>query len=214
MSTIVLPMASPPLKRTATDAALDFAPPIPELDKAQGSCTSVEGHREILSDAHPHPDSAINGTDQSPPTNHSNTNPMLHDTIATPNSPKANIASLNTNPAKRRKLTFAEKEAQKIEKAHKELQKKEGLAKKEEEKAKKEQEKKAREEEKRVKEELKESERKKKVEEKEEKRKAKEAEKAAKDDEKKKKDAEKKAKEDEKSKKERVSILPRLHKSC
>ena len=215
MSTIVLPMASSPLKRTATDAELDCAPLNPESNNTRDRHTLDEGDRETLSHAHTTQEPVAQGTNETSDIDPSNIHPMPHSTIASPDVSQADAAASSNNPAKRRKLTFAEKEAQKIEKAHKELRKKEELARKEEEKAKKEeekvrkeQEKKAREEEKRAKEELKENERKKREEEKEEKRKVKEAEKVAKDEEKKRKDAEKKVKEDEKSKKERVRLLP------
>ena len=102
------------------------------------------------------------------------------------------------NPAKRRKLTFAEKEIQRIEKQYRDQQKVE-------EKARKDEEKRVREEERRIKDdEMKEAKRKK-EEEREEKRKLRDAEKQTKDEEKRKRDAEKKAKEDEKAKKEKVS---------
>ncbi|MCJ1310423.1 hypothetical protein MMC25_004087 [Agyrium rufum] len=97
----------------------------------------------------------------------------------------------SSNPAKRRKLTFAEKEVLRIEKAHKEQLKAA-------EKARKEEEKKAKDEERKIKDE----EKRKKEEEKEEKRKVKEVEKAVKDDERKKKEAEKAAKEAEKKAKD------------
>ncbi len=103
--------------------------------------------------------------------------------------------STPTQPAKRRKLTFAEKESMKIEKELREKQKAEQKAKKEDEKRTKEEEKKRREEEAK-------EEKRKKEEEREEKRRIKELEKATKDDE-------KRRKEEEKAKKEKVNA-PRI----
>lgn len=102
------------------------------------------------------------------------------------------------NQSKRRKLTFAEKEVQRLEKQFKEQQRAE-------EKARKDEEKRIREEERRVKEETLKEEKRRREEEKEEKKKAKEAEKQARDEERKKREVEKKAKEDEKAKKEKAS---------
>ena len=102
------------------------------------------------------------------------------------------------NPPKKRKLVFAEKEVQRIEKQYRDQQKAE-------EKARKDEEKRVKEEERRIKDdEMKEAKRKR-EEEREEKRKLRDAEKQARDEDKRKRDAEKKAKEDEKAKKEKVS---------
>ena len=213
MSTVVLPMASSPLKRTATDAELDLAlaPPTPDPSVLQENHVSKGEEMGILPEKLTAPLTTATGTNCVSPNNPNTAYPAIqaalpsqdHNYPGAKTTPTTSILTSN-NTSKRRKLTLAEKEALKIEKAHKELQKKEEAARKEEEKVKKEEEKKAREEEKRAKEELKEAERKKREEEKEEKRKAKEVEKAAKEEEKRKKDAEKAAKEEEKSKKERV----------
>ena len=106
--------------------------------------------------------------------------------------------SANGPPAKKRKLTFIEREAEKAAKKHeKEKQKAE-------EKAQKEDEKRIRDEEKRRKEEEKEGVRRQRELEKAEKQKAKDAEKQAKDEKKKKE-------EEEKQKKEKVSLFNSIH---
>ena len=102
-------------------------------------------------------------------------------------------------PAKRRKMTFAEKERVKIEKELKEKQKAGEKATKDEEKG-------VREGEKRRKEEEGKEEKRKREEEKEEKKRARELEKSAKEEEKRKKDEEKAKKDEEKAKKERVRM--------
>lgn len=119
-----------------------------------------------------------------------------------PSATPATVTAPNTtNPPKRRKLTVAEKEVQRLEKQFKDQQKTEEKA---GEKAKKDEEKRLKEEERRIKEaEAKETKRMR-EEEREEKRKIREAEKQLKDEEKRKRDAEKKAKDDEKLKKENV----------
>ena len=101
-------------------------------------------------------------------------------------------------PAKKRKLTFAERE---VEKAVKRREKEEKERQKAEEKSRKEEEKRKRDEEKRQKQEEKEEEKRQKELEKAEKQKAKDAEKHAKEDKKRKDD-------EEKQKKERVSHYP------
>lgn len=93
-----------------------------------------------------------------------------------------------TQSAKRRKLTFAEKESMKIEKELREKQKAEEKAKKDEEKRVKEEERKRKEEEGR-------EEKRKREEEKEEKKRIKELEKSAKEEEKRRKEGEKVKKE-------------------
>jgi len=98
----------------------------------------------------------------------------------------------HAQPAKRRKLSFAEKESLKVEKELKEKQKAEEKAKKEDEKRVKDEEKKRKEEEVR-------EERRKKEEEREEKKRIKELETSAKEEE-------KRRKEDEKAKKEKVRM--------
>jgi chromatin assembly factor 1 subunit A len=116
-------------------------------------------------------------------------------------SPSA-FAALNGNappPAKKAKLTFAEKEARRIEKEFKDQQKAEEKARKEAERA-------AHAEEKARKEAEKEAERKKKDEEREAKRAAQEAEKAAKEEKRRKKEEEKLKVEEEKRKKERSQM--------
>lgn len=95
-------------------------------------------------------------------------------------------------PAKRRKLTFAEKESLKVEKELKDKLKAEEKAKREDEKRVKDEEKKRKEEEVR-------EERRKKEEEREEKKRIKELEKSSKEEE-------KRRKEDEKAKKEKVRM--------
>jgi chromatin assembly factor 1 subunit A len=116
-------------------------------------------------------------------------------------SPSA-FAALNGNappPAKKAKLTFAEKEARRIEKEFKDQQKAEEKARKEAERA-------AHAEEKARKEAEKEAERKKKEEEREAKRAAQEAEKTAKEEKRRKKEEEKQKAEEEKRKKERSQM--------
>ncbi len=98
----------------------------------------------------------------------------------------------STQPAKRRKLTFAEKESLMIERELKDKQKAEEKARKDDEKRVKEEQKKQKEEEAR-------DERRKKEEEREEKKRIKELEKSVKEEEKRKK-------EDEKAKKEKVRM--------
>jgi chromatin assembly factor 1 subunit A len=134
-------------------------------------------------------------------------------------SPSA-FAALNGNappPPKKAKLTFAEKEAKRIEKEFKDQQRAEEKARKEaeraahaEEKARKEAEKEAERaahaEEKARKEAEKEAERKRKEEEREAKRAAQEAEKAAKEEKRRKKEEEKQKAEEEKRKKERSQM--------
>ena len=105
--------------------------------------------------------------------------------------PAGTCTSATTSPRKRKRLTFEEREVQKIEKQFKEQQKAE-------EKARKEAEKHARDEARRLNEEHLMAVRKQKEEEKEEKRKLKEAEKQL-------KEAERQAREKEKEKKERAS---------
>lgn len=112
------------------------------------------------------------------------------------------FAALNGSappPPKKAKLTFAEKEAKRIEKEFKDRQKAE-------EKARKEAERQAHTEEKARKEAEKEAERKKREAEREEKRAAQEAEKAAKEDKRRKKEEEKRKAEEEKRKKERSQM--------
>ncbi|KAL9116877.1 MAG: hypothetical protein Q9187_006594 [Circinaria calcarea] len=113
--------------------------------------------------------------------------------------PVACAASDSSSQPKRRKLTFAEKEVQPLEKQFKEQQRAE-------ERARKDEEKRIKDEERRVKEEALKEEKRRRDEEKEEKKKAREAEKQARDEERKKREAEKKAKEDEKAKKEKSQL--------
>lgn len=98
-----------------------------------------------------------------------------------------------TQPTKRRKLTFAEKESLMIEREVKDKQKAEEKARKDDEKRSKEEQKKRKEEEAR-------DERRKKEEEREEKKRIKELEKSVKEEE-------KRRKEDEKTKKEKVLCI-------
>ncbi|PMD29604.1 hypothetical protein L207DRAFT_445247 [Hyaloscypha variabilis F] len=112
------------------------------------------------------------------------------------------FAALDGNappPAKKAKLTFAEKEARRIEKEFKDQQRAEDKARKEAERA-------AHAEEKARKEAEKEAERKRKDEEREAKRAAQEAEKAAKEEKRRKKEEEKQKAEEEKRKKERSQM--------
>lgn len=104
-----------------------------------------------------------------------------------------------SQPAKRRKLTFAEKESMKIEKELKDKQKTEEKAKKDDEKRVKEEEKKRKEEEAR-------EEKRKKEEGREEKKRIKDLEKSAKEEE-------KRRREEEKAKKEKV-CMQRLSYDC
>lgn len=101
--------------------------------------------------------------------------------------------SMPSTPAKKRKLTFAEKEAKKVEKELKDKQKSE-------EKAKKEDTKRVKEEERKRKEDEAKEEKRKKEEEREDKKRTKELERAAKDED-------KRRKEEEKAKKEKVRIF-------
>lgn len=144
---------------------------------------------------------------------------LPHSTTMTSPSPSA-FAALNGNaapPAKKAKLTFAEKETKRIEKEFKDQQKAEERARKEaeraahaEEKARKEAEKEAERaahaEEKARKEAEKEAERRRKEEEREAKRAAQEAEKAAKEEKRRKKEEEKQKADEEKRKKERSQM--------
>ncbi|MCJ1473589.1 hypothetical protein MMC13_002240 [Lambiella insularis] len=109
--------------------------------------------------------------------------PTTSTMIATPNA---------TKPPKRRKLTFAEKEVQRLEKQIKDQQKAEEKARKDEERRLKE-------------EEMKEAKRRR-DEEREEKRKLREVEKQFRDEEKKKRDVERQAKENEKLRKEKSQL--------
>ncbi|KAL9117607.1 MAG: hypothetical protein Q9187_005855 [Circinaria calcarea] len=113
--------------------------------------------------------------------------------------PVACAASDSSSQPKRRKLTFAEKEVQRLEKQFKEQQRAE-------ERARKDEEKRIKEEERRVKEEALKEEKRRRDEEKEEKKAAREVEKQVRDEERKKREAEKKAKEDEKAKKEKARM--------
>jgi chromatin assembly factor 1 subunit A len=138
-------------------------------------------------------------TDLGTATPHRGQSPMLGVPPASSatTSPSA-FAALNGSapPLKKTKLTFAEKEARRIEKEFKDRQKAE-------EKARKEAERQAHAEEKARKEAEKEAERKKREAEREEKRVAQEAEKAAKEEKRRKKEEEKQKAEEEKRKKER-----------
>ena len=108
----------------------------------------------------------------------------------------ASKASLSAGPAKRRKLTFAERE---VERAVRQQEKEAREIQKAEDKARREEEKQLKDEAKRRREEEKEASRRERELEKAEKQKVKDAEKQAKDDEKRKK-------EEEKQKKQRVSL--------
>lgn len=192
MSTIVLSMASPnSLKRTYEEAGLEEERPGQSRDHqhtatpAKNHITASLSNTQVSSSPFPSAEGA-----NLPPT----TQPAVigHENVAV----NASNASTDQLP-KKTKLTFAEKEARRVEKELKDQQKAEERAKKEEERVRKEKEKSEREEE-----------RLKKVEEKrvkdEKKRKAKEERDRLKEEEKAKKDEERQKKEEEKNKKTRV----------
>jgi len=181
------------LKRTFVDAGFN----------------SVDGHEDVTRPVSMAPDTAPPGTDSmanamptSMPVGSRDTSPLSStmSSLTRENSaspvvqPTQSTGNQQPPPSKRRTLTFAEKEVQRIEKQYKDHQRAEERARKEEEKRVKEEERRIREEE------IKEA-RRKREEEREEKKRLRDAEKQAKDDEKRKRE---KAKEEEKAKKEKV----------
>ena len=187
MSTMVLPMASPKsLKRNFDEVSMQEG--FPERnDEPQSALAS------------PIPSSMPSSTPQ---------------TQLAPSTSNLNQAAPPADSSKKPKLSFAEKEAQRIEKEFKEQQKAEDRIKKEQEKLQREKEKVAKEEERLKKAEekaAKEEERLKKADEKkqkdEERRKIKEEKDKVKEEERIKREEEKQKKDEEKAKKERVCIM-------
>lgn len=191
MSTIVVPMASPnSLKRRYDDAALDESP-----NKTQELHAPAAEFTASNLPSSPHNQGSLSVF---PGTIHNESSPLR------PAAQESAIHALPGSAApatekanKKSKLTYAEKEARRIEKEFKDKQRAEELAKKEEEKLQKEKEKAEREkdrlakaEEKRLKE--------------EEKKKAKDEKDRLREEEKAKKEEERQKKEEEKIKKARV----------
>ena len=197
MSTIVIPMASPnSLKRRYEDASLDESP----NKKQELHATSAEFAASNHPPSSPQKQGSFSvfaGTTQNqpPPLRPAAQETAMH-TLADSAAPAIDKAN------KRPKLTFAEKEARRIEKEFKDKQRAEELAKKEEERLQKEKEKAEREKERLAKAEerrLKEEERKK----------AKDEKDRVREEEKAKKEEERQKKEEEKSKKARVCDIHR-----
>ena len=202
MNAPVLPMASPnSLKRSCEVAQLD-ASSLQQRPYASSQTDELATRSGEVLHSQPDASTAIPTPERSRAPSAA---PSTGGSSARDGSvPPATCAATNPgSQSKRRKLTFAEKEVQRLEKLFKEQQRAE-------ERARKDEEKRIKEEERRIKEEsLREGKRKRDVE-KEEKKKAREAEKQARDEEKKKRESEKKAKDDEKAKKEKASS----HKLC
>ena len=191
MSTIVVPMASPnSLKRRYEDAGLDESP---HKNREFHATTA-----EFAASKHLSPSQKQGSFSVFPEAAHHEPPPLRPATQETAMHPLPESATPVIEKAnKRPKLTFAEKEARRIEKEFKDKQRAEELAKREEEKLQREKEKAEREKERLAKVEerrLKEEERKKA---KDEKDRLREGEKA-------KKEEERQKKEEEKSKKARV----------
>ena len=196
MSTLILPMLSPSsLKRTFDEAGLDI--PIEDHNARHSSMPPLSRALPTTSEVPALDPTPSTPAPFNPPTTHE-TNSMA--TTARNAEPKATMTPpITKNP----KLTFAEKEAKKIEKEFRERQMGEERAKKEEERIRKEEEKSRREEERAKKVEdkkIKDAER-------EEKRKIKEEKDRIREEEKAKKEEEKRLKDEEKNRKARVSSV-------
>ena len=196
MSTLTLPMASPKLlKRSFDDADLgssqsNFKTP-QQIYEQPGTIQKTEMSGDQRGDAAPSVDSSRLS---SPAPSHASSSAVRD---ATMQAPQNAIASGPTT--KRPKLTFAEKEAKRIEKEFKDREKAE-------EKARKEQEKENKDRQKAEEKAKKEEERRAKGLEKEVRRLAQEEKNKTKEEEKRKKDEEKAKKDEEKNKKAKVEI--------
>ena len=209
MSALTLTMASPKsLKRSYDDAGLQEPTHIsndPTLEASASRILIASGHKP-----NPHP-AAVQYAEVNGSTKAIVLPDVVNDhTCAPTNGLDSKPPSTgNQVMAKRTKLTFEEKELQRIEKDFKAREKAEEKAKKEEERAKKGEEKKIRDAVKQEEKEKKEEERKVKDAAREEKRKAKEQQAHLKKEEKRAKEEGKKRQEDEKDRKSRVGISTR-----